>query len=341
MNVLVTGGCGFVGSHVCEYYRSQGATVVAYDNLTKFELERTGYLVHAARNYNVDFLKGIGVHVVKKDIRDKAALESYVKHSDYIIHAAAQPAMTISWEEPVLDFSTNVEGTFHVLELARAYKIPTVSCATIHVYGNEINSEVKQGRSRYFRRPATIDERYPIAQGQLTPLHASKVAGDVYTKAYVDTYQLPIASFRLTGLYGPRQFGGEDHGWVANFVIRAVSGKPISIFGTGKQVRDILYVSDLVSAFVSFFKHQRPGIYNIGGGRKTSISLFECIHLIETLLGKSIPVSIQKARKGDLVYFACNTTKAKKYLQWEAKTLPKEGVARLIDWVKANIQLFE
>lgn len=341
MNVLVTGGCGFVGSHVCEYYRRHGAYVVAYDNLTKFELERTGYLVHAARNYNVEFLKGIGVRVVKNDVRDKTALEAFFKASDFVVHAAAQPAMTISWENPELDFSTNVEGTVNVLELARIYRVPTVTCATIHVYGNAINAEVTEGRLRYDRRPAEIDERHPIAQGYLTPLHASKVAGDVYTKAYADTYRLPVASFRLTGLYGPRQFGGEDHGWVANFVIRAVSGKPISIFGTGKQVRDILYVSDLVSAFDAFYKYQRPGVYNIGGGRKTRISLLECVQLIETLLGKSIPVSMQKARKGDLIYFVCNTSRAKKYLRWEMKTLPKEGISKLIDWVNANIDLFD
>src|SRR3989338_8017399 len=128
MKVLVTGGAGFVGSHVCEYYKNQGAKVVAYDNLTKFELRRTGYSTEKARFHNVDFLKSIGVDIVKEDVRDRETLEKYSKNADFIIHTAAQPAMTISWEDPELDFTTNVVGTFNVLEIARKYKIPTVSC---------------------------------------------------------------------------------------------------------------------------------------------------------------------------------------------------------------------
>jgi len=117
MKVLVTGGAGFAGSHTCEYYKKQGAKVIAYDNLTKFELRRTGYSTEKARFYNVDFLKKIGVNIAKEDIRDRKTLESYAKSSDYIIHTAAQPAMTISWEDPELDFSTNVVGTFNLLEI--------------------------------------------------------------------------------------------------------------------------------------------------------------------------------------------------------------------------------
>lgn len=341
MKVLVTGGCGFAGSHVCEYYKKHGAKVIAYDNLTKFELRRTGYSTENARHFNFDFLKEIGVEVVKEDIRDRETLEKYAKGADFIIHTAAQPAMTISWEEPELDFTTNVVGSFNVLEIARKYKIPTVSCATVHIYGNKINEEVKEGETRYIRKPAGIDETHRLVEGLLTPLHASKRTLDLYTQAYIDTYKLPLASFRLTGLYGPRQFGGEDHGWVANFAIRSIKGCPLTIFGTGKQVRDILYIDDLVAAFDAFYKKQKPGVYNIGGGTKTAISLIECIWLIEKILGKKVEIKYEPSRMGDLVYFICDTKKAKKQLGWQAKVLPEKGVANLINWVKENENLFE
>ncbi|OGM21884.1 nucleoside-diphosphate sugar epimerase [Candidatus Woesebacteria bacterium RIFCSPHIGHO2_01_FULL_38_9] len=341
MKVLVTGGAGFAGSHTCEYYKKQGAKVIAYDNLTKFELRRTGYSTEKARFYNVDFLKKIGVNIAKEDIRDRKTLESYAKSSDYIIHTAAQPAMTISWEDPELDFSTNVVGTFNLLEIVRKYKIPMVSCATIHIYGNKINQEVREGKTRYIRRPEEIDEGHRLVEGVLTPLHASKRTGDLYVQTYIDTYKLPLASFRLTGLYGSRQFGGEDHGWVANFAIRAVMGYPLVIFGTGKQARDILYVSDLVKAFDAFFKKQKPGVYNIGGGRPTLISLIDCIQLIEDILDKKVEVKYQVSRMGDLIYFACDTRKAERYLGWQARVLPRVGVTELVEWVKKNKKLFK
>lgn len=341
MKVLVTGGAGFVGSHVCEYYKKAGAKVIAYDNLTKFELRRTGYSTEKARFHNVDVLKKMGIDVVKEDIRDREALESYAKKADFVIHTAAQPAMTISWEDPELDFTTNVVGSFNVLEIARKYKIPTVSCATIHIYGNKINDEVTEGKTRYIRRPAEIDETHRLVEGLLTPLHASKHTLDLYTQAYIDTYNLPLASFRLTGLYGSRQFGGEDHGWVANFAIRSMMGYPLTIFGTGKQVRDILHVSDLTRAFDSFYKKQKAGVYNIGGGSETSISLIECIHLIEKILGKKSEIKYQPSRMGDLVYFMCNTAKAKKNLGWSAKVSTEKGVRELVEWVQQNKNLFE
>ena len=138
MRVLVTGGCGFIGSHVCEYYINKGNEVIAYDNLTKAELERTGYATEVCRDHNREFLVGLGVSLVKGDVRDLGELMKSAEGCDYIVHTAAQPAMTISWESPELDFSTNVLGTFNVLEVARRMRIPVASCATIHVYGNKI-----------------------------------------------------------------------------------------------------------------------------------------------------------------------------------------------------------
>src|SRR5687768_15394695 len=142
MKILVTGGCGFLGSHICELFRAKGWNVVAYDNLTKYELNRTGYDVDASRRYNVDFLASIGVEIAVDDIRDLAALRRSAIGADFIAHTAAQPAMTISWEDPQLDFETNVAGTFNVLEVARQQGIPVASCSTIHTYGTGINDEI-------------------------------------------------------------------------------------------------------------------------------------------------------------------------------------------------------
>ncbi len=340
MKVLVTGGCGFIGSHVCEFYIERGDEVIAYDNMTKHELKRTGYSAESARNYNLNVLKQMGVDIRVEDVRDKEMLGRCAKECDFIVHTAAQPAMTISWEDPELDFSTNVRGTFNVLEAARLHQIPMVNCGTIHIYGNEINNTLIEDKTRYRRDPAEINEDEPVARGVLTPLHVSKRAGELYVQAYIDTYKVRAASFRLTGLYGPRQFGGEDHGWVANFSIRAATGRPLRIYGTGKQVRDILFAPDLCEAFHAFYENPVPGIYNIGGESRHSISLLECIDVIGEISGKKPEVQFEEGRHGDLLYFICDCTRARRRRRWEAKTPPREGIRRLIEWIEENKELF-
>lgn len=340
MNVLVTGGCGFLGSHVCEYYIKKGARVISYDNMTKHELRRTGFAAAKARNFNWDYLKKLGVKLVKADVRNFEELMDCASGCQYIIHTAAQPAMTIGWEDPVLDLTTNVLGTFNVLEAARKLKIAVASCATIHIYGNKINETLREAQKRYTRRPREIKETYQTLQGLLTPLHASKASADIYVKTYIDTYQVKAASFRLTGIYGTRQFGGEDHGWVANFAIRSVLGWPITVFGTGKQVRDIIYATDVCEAFDRFYQTKRSGIYNIGGGSSTAISLLECIDMLEDLLGERPEVTFAADRQGDLRYFICDITKAKKNLKWSPNVMPREGIARLVAWIKDNRDIF-
>ena len=341
MKVLVTGGCGFIGSHVCEFYRRLDWDVVSYDNMTKYELEKTGYHATLARDYNWDFLKEIGVELVKRDIRDLDELMESATGCDYIIHTAAQPAMTLSIENPYQDFTTNVVGTYNVLETAKRLQIPVVSCATIHVYGTGINDTLSQGETRYLREPASIDESAPIMTGEITPLHASKMSAESYVRTFIDTYKVKAASYRLTGLYGPRQFGGEDHGWVANFIIKALTQRPITIFNTGKQVRDILYAEDVCSAFHAFYEKQIPGIYNIGGGPKTSISLLETIMYVEELINRKIDYTFGGERRGDLYYWISDTTKANKFLGWDAEILPKEGIKKLLEWVQENIYIFQ
>ncbi len=341
MKVLVTGGCGFLGSHLCEFFARRGDEVICLDNMTKVELTRTGYVTEAARQYNWDFLGRLGVKRLREDIRKAEIVMDYSSGCDYIAHTAAQPAMTISWEDPVLDFTTNVIGTFNLLEAARRHKIPMASCATIHVYGNKINDTLKEAATRYDREPAAIDENHPTMEGNLSPLHASKMAGDIYIRTYVQTYGVEAASFRLTGIYGPRQFGGEDHGWVANFSIRAVMDRPLTIFGTGKQVRDILYAEDVSLAFQAFYERRSPGVYNIGGGPAQAISLLECIDIIKDICGKDIEVTFEPDRYGDLRYFVCDIGKARQELGWEPAVSPRPGVEKLIEWVQQERHLFQ
>jgi CDP-paratose 2-epimerase len=341
MKVLVTGGCGFLGFHVCSLFKAEGAEVVAYDNLAKHEFARNPYMQEAARDSNRRELERQGVRVAVEDIRDKATLLAYAKTADYICHTAAQPAMTISWEDPELDFSTNTRGTFNVLEAARATNIPVAVCSSVHAFGPDgINASLREEATRYVREPEAIDESEPLLQGSVTPLHASKRSNEIYVQSFIDTYRLPAACFRLTGIYGPHQFGGEDHGWVANFSIRAALGLPITIFGTGKQLRDILFASDAAAAFAAFYRTPTPGIYNIGGGPANKISLVESIALIEELVGKTADVSFAAERFGDLRYFVADTSRFRAATGWTAQVQPREGVARLVQWVVNHPELF-
>jgi CDP-paratose 2-epimerase len=342
MKVLVTGGCGFLGFHVCAHFRAQGAKVIAYDNLAKHELARNPYMREEARDANRRELKRLGVRVAVEDIRDDKTLRTFALRADYLCHTAAQPAMTISWEDPRLDFTTNALGTFNVLEAARFAKIPVAVCSSIHTFGPAaINASLTETQTRYVREPIAISEDEPLLQGSVTPLHASKRTNEIYVQAYLDTYSLPAACFRLSGIYGPNQFGGEDHGWVANFAIRAELGLPITIFGSGKQLRDILYASDAAAAFEAFWRTQKGGIYNLGGGVPSMISLVESISLIEELTGRPADVRFAGERFGDLRYFVTDFSRFHAATQWSPAVRPPEGIARLIDWVRRNPELFQ
>lgn len=345
LKVLVTGGCGFLGSHVCELFRHEGWDVIAYDNMTKHELRRAGFGTDAVRDFNANALKALGVEVVVGDIRDKERLLDHASGCSFLAHTAAQPAMTISWEDPELDFSTNSFGTFCVLMAARRHGLPVASCSSVHIYGPWINDTLSEAGSRYIRNPVAIREDDTTlsggAVGKLSPLHASKATGEVYSKVFADMYGVKAANFRYTGIYGPRQFGGEDHGWVANFALRNFLGWPLTVFGTGKQLRDILYASDAAAAFLAYQRNPVAGTYNIGGGPAHMTSLLECIDLIGRLSGRSSEVKFGPARDGDLSYFVCDIERARSTFGWQPRVLPEEGIGRLIRWIEDNGALFK
>jgi len=339
MRVLITGGCGFLGSHVAEHFRRQGDEVVVVDNLTRHELALTGYNLVASRNHNLAFIKNIGCEFFKDDVT-KPIDKSYVKDVDYIVHCAAQPAMTLARQHPLFDLKTNIIGTFNVIDIAQRRDIPVANCSSIHVYGNDINKNLVEQETRFTNTPEDFDEDYPILNGDMTPLHASKRAAELYVQTYVETYGLRATTFRLTGMYGPRQFGGMDHGWVANFAIRTITGKPIALFGTGKQVRDILYASDAARAFDLWYAKGKSETYNIGGGLDNAISLQECIKLIETAADIEPEIFLENPRFGDLYYFVCDSSKATRDFGWTPAVSNYEGIIHLTDWIKANRELF-
>jgi CDP-paratose 2-epimerase len=337
MKVIVTGAAGFLGTHVCEYLGKKGHEIVGIDNLTVSELSRTGYSPQIAREHNVEFLRGQGTTLLVKDITNWSEIEKI--KGDFIIHCAAQPAMTIALEQPRLDMQTNVVGTCNMLELARKTDAPIVTCSTIHVYGNKANQSLKEKKTRFVGRSTNEDDH--ILQGDVTPLHASKMSTELYVRAYIESYGMKAAVFRLTGMYGPRQFAGMDHGWVSNFIIRTITKKPIIIFGTDKQVRDILFATDACRAFEAFFRNQISGTYNIGGGKKNSISLKECLAKIREITGVEQSICLKPPRFGDLHYFVCDISKARKHLKWTPKISTNEGLRKTIEWTGKNKALFK
>ena len=344
MRILVTGGCGFLGSHVCEVFKDHGWDVLAYDDLTKFEYSRVPYFdIDKVRMYNLEMLESIGVPTIIADVRNSRTLRKAAGGCDLIAHCAAQPAMTIAIENPERDFEINAHGTLEVLEVCRDKSIPMVNCSTIHVYGNGLNDYLTPKEGRFsLDMDKGIDEREDILTGNITPLHASKRSAEIYVQSYIDTYGVQAANFRLTGIYGPRQFGGEDHGWVANFAIRTVLDLPIKIFGTDKQVRDILYVKDAAMAFLTWYEAGCPtGTYNIGGGEPCITSLGNCLNILHHITGKKQDISKEPPRHGDLYYFCCDTRKATSTFGWSAFTLPQVGINELVKWIQDNKEVFK
>ena len=338
MRVLITGMAGFLGTHVAEFFRNKGWDVVGVDNLTAYELEKEGFDPVVVRDHNIGFLKEIGAKLYTFDIRESLSkIGGKLKDVDLIVHTAAQPTMTLSITDPIYDMDENIKGTVNVLEFARKNNIPVANCSSIHVYGNAGNDGLVGAEKRFVSPTREMNETTPLMNGAATPLHASKLAAEYYTKAYHDTYGLETVNFRLTGMYGPRQFGGMNHGWVANFAIRTVMNRPITVFGTDKQVRDILYAQDAARAFYEWYANGRPhGTYNIGGGFDNSISICECLDELAELTGNEQNITFEPARKGDLWYFVCDFAQAKSAFGWEPRVSTKEGLCHLFEWTWEN-----
>ena len=344
MKILVTGGAGFIGSNVAEYYASKDNEVIVIDNLSRAKLLQQGS--HEI-DYTWNFLKKIkNITLVKEDIRNSAKILPYFKDVDTVFHAAAQTAVTTSVTDPETDFTTNALGTFNVLEACRKNNVKNVVyCSTNKVFGNNVNNVgVVENKTRYSfekKYASGIKEDFSIDHCEHTPYGSSKLTGDIYMQDYHHMYGLKTGVFRMSCIYGTRQFGFADQGWLAWFAIATITGKPITIFGDGKQVRDILFVTDLIQAYDKFVSSKlKHGVYCMGGGQDYTLSLLELLDLLEEFTGKRSKISFSDWRPSDQKVFIADTTKAKKELGWKPVVDPRTGVKKLVDWTTENKGLF-
>lgn len=347
MKIVVTGGGGFIGSHAALRFASDGWNVVVLDNLSRARLlgSREGML---PPNHNWDRIKqNSTIQRVRGDVRNEMILREVVHDSDVVIHAAAQVAVTSSIENPRVDLETNVLGTFNVLEAARAASTDpvVVVTSTNKVYGANVNGvSIKEERSRLSfadkRFKFGIPSNFPIDSNDHTPYGTSKLAADQYVRDYSKTYGLKSAVLRMSCIYGEHQLGVEDQGWVAHFVISSLRGKSITIFGSGKQVRDVLHVDDLVELMVLLVRAPQSldgRAFNVGGGSKYTLSLLELLDWLEAYSGVKPRVRFEDWRPSDQKVYISDIREAKESFGWSPEIAPRDGIRRLFGWYRPII----
>jgi len=335
--VLITGGCGFIGSNLATHYLAKGWEVVVYDNFSRPGAEKNAAWLNDQDSGRLRF--------VRNDVRDLEALYQAMQGADVVAHLAAQVAVTTSVEDPMEDFLVNALGGINVLEAARQCGSNPIVLysSTNKVYGGMEDLRVASSTLRYHLPdyPKGIGEDFPI--DLYSPYGCSKGACDLYMIDYARIYGLRTVVFRQSCIYGPRQFGVEEQGWVAHFVISSVFGRPITIYGDGRQVRDVLHVRDLIEVFdraVERIDVCCGQAYNLGGGPRNTTSLLELIYRLEPMLDKAIPLTFGDWRPGDQRVYISDVRKAERDLGWEPRTSIGEGVKDLCDWVQANRELF-
>jgi len=336
---LVTGGAGFIGSNYVYRLISRGEKVTIYDNLSRAGAKR-----------NLEWLqKSCGedaFNLIVADVRDASKIAEAARDADVIFHLAGQVAVTTSVVDPRDDFESNALGTFNTLEAARlSGRNPMfVYSSTNKVYGGMEDVELFEEATRWRYKDLThgCPETQPLDFH--SPYGCSKGTGDQYVRDYSRIYGLPTVVFRQSCIYGPRQFGIEDQGWVAWFIIASVTGRPMTLYGDGKQVRDILHVEDLMNAYDAAVEKNdvaAGNVYNVGGGPANVMSVwYEFGPILERLLGHKLEVSHGDWRPGDQRVFYADIRKAEQELGWSPQIGVEEGIRRLYDWVIANRELF-
>ncbi len=332
--LLLTGGAGFIGINTADYFLTSGWQVIIFDNFSRDRVAE-----------NIDWLKSAhqkNLEVIKADVvTDTAKLKELTEQVDLVIHLAAQVAVTTSVADPIADFQTNALGTLNVLEAIRkSNKKPAlIYSSTNKVYGDLENIKTIEKELRYeFADIKGVTEQQNLDFH--SPYGCSKGTADQYIRDYSRIYGLKTVVFRQSCIYGPHQFGIEDQGWVAWFIIATLLNKKISIYGTGKQVRDVLYINDLVKAYDQAFQNidKTAGqIYNIGGGYDNSLSLLEFLSILEKLLGKKIKYSFADWRPGDQKMFISDNTKLLHDLGWQPQISKESGITKITTWLKENI----
>jgi CDP-paratose 2-epimerase len=333
---LITGGAGFIGSNLAHRLLSMGRRVRVLDNLSRPGVEQ-----------NLQWLRqqhGALLEFVRADVRDAAAVSQAVAGVQQVFHFAAQVAVTTSLENPQEDFAINALGTLNVLEAARARPVPPaiLMTSTNKVYGGLEDLQLSVQGQRYLPVDAQATAR-GIGESRPLDFHSpygcSKGTADQYVLDYARSYGMTTLVFRMSCIYGPRQFGTEDQGWVAHFILRALRGERITLYGDGMQVRDVLFVDDLVDAFLLAEQNAarlKGRAFNMGGGAGNAISLQDLLDRIEQLHGKRPPVSFDAWRTGDQRYYVSDTEAFQRETGWQPKVAADEGIGRLFEWLAAR-----
>lgn len=331
--VLVTGGCGFIGCNIADALASRGQDVLILDSLARGGSHENAAWLRARH--------GSRVTIEKADIRDEAAVNRLVSRASAVVHLAAQVAVTTSLEAPLEDFDINARGTLLLLEAIRhsGSQIPLLFASTNKVYGKLFERErMRRTRDRYY--PLTdefelgVDESTPL--DLYSPYGCSKGVADQYVHDYARVFGIPTAVLRMSCVYGPRQFGTEDQGWIAHFMISAIRGEPITIYGDGCQVRDALFVDDAVAAWLGVLDHVlrlSGSTFNLGGGPSNAVSLNEMMAQIGILRGRDLKLHFEDWRPGDQPWYISDIRAISEAIGWVPKTPVEEGAARLYQWL--------
>ena len=337
--ILITGGAGFIGSNLAHRLLSEGHSVTIFDNLSRSGCE-----------VNLAWLRQThgeaAFRLVKGDLAEFDPLQQAAEGAQRVYHLAGQVAVTTSVKNPRQDFSDNALGTFNALEAARLVGDNPIFlyASTNKVYGGMDDLVIVDQGSRYWYRdkPLGISESQPLDFH--SPYGCSKGAGDQYVRDYARIYGLRSVVLRQSCIYGYRQFGIEDQGWIAWFMIAALKQRPISIYGDGKQVRDVLFIDDLLNAYETACQQidtVQGQIFNIGGGPENTMSIWaEFGPILEDLLGQPVPVTLADWRPGDQRVYVSNIRKAADVLGWQPRVPVREGMTRLFHWIKENQSLF-
>lgn len=337
MQVSITGGAGFIGTNVAAEWASRGANVVILDNLSRAGVEA-----------NIEWLRakyGDLVRFIKADATDPEAMRQTVEGSDIVYHFASQVAVTLSLIDPMKDFRSNAESTLVALEAVRKYA-PSAAffyTSTNKVYGELPDLQIEEAPTRYIlpEFPEGVDESRSLDFH--SPYGCSKGTGDQYVHDYARIFGLRTVVFRMSCIYGVHQWGTEDQGWVVHFVRSILHGSPLTICGDGKQVRDLLFIGDLVAAFIKAYENidKTAGqVFNIGGGNSNSLSILELIDLVEEQGCRKAITTFTDWRPGDQRYYCSNTAKALATFGWKPEVTPAEGVERVIAWLE-NAEISE
>lgn len=338
--VVITGGSGFIGANLADSFLKDGHEVLVVDNLARPGVEK-----------NLEWLKaehGPNVHTALIDIRNRSVLDEVVSDASAVFHFAAQTAVTTSLVDPIDDFETNARGTINLLEAVRkaGRRAPVVFASTNKVYGSLEDIELSESEDQYAPSDLLIRKR-GIGEWRgldfSTPYGCSKGVADQYVLDYAKSFGVPTAVMRMSCIYGQRQMGTEDQGWVAHFLIRALSGEPLVVYGDGKQVRDILHINDAVSAYrklhatLGWSKGQVAGkAFNLGGGPRNAVSLRMLLDEVAAITGKPVDIAHADWRTGDQRYYVSDTQRLEDHVGWAPRIGWRDGVRHLAEWLCSN-----